>query len=561
VLATEITGIHQTLDLWSGTLDSRFIVDGQPVHVRTACDPQHATLAVEIDSPLLTAGRAGLSLAFPGASDDWKMAADWEHPDRYQTTATAKKNHCTIQSTLDATTYSTRLDWSGPASFQPDDAAHRYTLSPTGGKGADHLAVVCVFSPQPLDSAPPTAQDIFTASAAHWKSFWRTGGVVDLSGSTDPRWSELERRIVLSQYLTAINCAGNTPPQETGLTTNSWYGKFHLEMHWWHAAQFALWGHPELLEKSMAWYQAILPQARALARAQGYAGVRWPKMTDPSGANSPSKVAAFLLWQQPHPIYLAELLRRAHAQEGDLATLDKYRDLVFQTADFMASFPAWDAAGKRYVLGPQIIPAQESWGKYRDQTLNPTYELAYWHWALETAQQWRTRLGLKRDPHWDDVLTHLAKPTVRDGRYAAVEAPALEITSDHPAVLAALGMVPATPLIDFATMRATLHAVVQQWDWPSTWGWDYPMIAMTATRLGEPDPALSALLMDTPKNTWLPNGHNYQEPRLPLYLPGNGALLTAIALMTAGWDHSPQTPGFPQNGQWKVRVEGVLPLP
>jgi hypothetical protein len=67
---------------------------------------------------------------------------------------------------------------------------------------------------------------------------WQSGGAVDLSGSSNPRAVELERRIVLSQYLTAINGAGRTPPQETGLVCNSWHGKFHLEMHWWHAAHF-----------------------------------------------------------------------------------------------------------------------------------------------------------------------------------------------------------------------------------------------------------------------------------------------------------------------------------
>ena len=52
------------------------------------------------------------------------------------------------------------------------------------------------------------------------------------------------------------------PPQETGLTVNSWYGKFHLEMHWWHAAHFALWNRTPLLEKSLGWYDRILPAAR-----------------------------------------------------------------------------------------------------------------------------------------------------------------------------------------------------------------------------------------------------------------------------------------------------------
>src|SRR6185312_689119 len=118
----------------------------------------------------------------------------------------------------------------------------------------------------------------FKASANHWAKFWSTGGAVDFSDSRDARAPELERRIVLSQYLTAIQCAGSMPPQETGLTVNSWYGKFHLEMHWWHAAHFALWNRTDLLEKSLGWYGRVLPAARALALTQGYRGARWPKM-------------------------------------------------------------------------------------------------------------------------------------------------------------------------------------------------------------------------------------------------------------------------------------------
>ena len=70
---------------------------------------------------------------------------------------------------------------------------------------------------------------------------------------------------MLSQYLTAIQCSGSLPPQETGLTCNSWYGKFHLEMHYWHAAHFAAWGRPPLLERSLAWYAQFCP-ARARRR-------------------------------------------------------------------------------------------------------------------------------------------------------------------------------------------------------------------------------------------------------------------------------------------------------
>ena len=117
---------------------------------------------------------------------------------------------------------------------------------------------------------------------------------------------------------------------------------------------------------------------------------------------------------------------------------------------------------------------------------------------------------------------------------------------------------PATEMVDRETMRRTLKKVFEVWDWPSTWGWDYPMIAMTAARLGESKLAIDALMVDTPKNKYLPNGHNYQRPNLPLYLPGNGGLLYAIALMAAGWKGSPKThaPGFPQDGSWTVRAEG-----
>ena len=68
---------------------------------------------------------------------------------------------------------------------------------------------------------------------------------------------------------------GETPPQETGLTYNSWFGKFHLEMILWHQAQFALWGHSELLERSLSWYFKAEPNARKIAERQGFKGVRY----------------------------------------------------------------------------------------------------------------------------------------------------------------------------------------------------------------------------------------------------------------------------------------------
>jgi len=89
------------------------------------------------------------------------------------------------------------------------------------------------------------------------------------------------------------------------------------------------------------------------------------------------------------------------------------------------------------------------------------------------------------------------------------------------------------------------------------------MTAMTAARLGEQKSAVDVLLMDVVKNTYLPNGHNYQTDGLSIYLPGNGGLLIAIAMMAAGWDNCPpiHAPGFPQDGSWTVKWEGLSPMP
>ena len=140
------------------------------------------------------------------------------------------------------------------------------------------------FSQKPDSASLPTVAATVKASEEHWRRFWSQGAAVDLLDSKDARAQELERRVVLSQYLTAIQCSGSLPPQETGLTVNSWYGKFHLEMHWWHAAHFALWNRLPLLEKSLVVVQHDLPAAKELARSQGYAVRVGPRWLDRKGA-------------------------------------------------------------------------------------------------------------------------------------------------------------------------------------------------------------------------------------------------------------------------------------
>jgi len=554
----DLTDIRQRLCLWDGRLESEFRFDGEPVRVETACHPARDLIAVRVRSPLLLRRQLSIGLKFPYGTGA-VQTADWNHPERHTTTRIQHAaNLARFLRQLDNDRYEVTARWN--AGEIAETGPHEFLVSPASN--CDSFEFVIQFAPQGTDSLPDVAE-VLNAAQSHWHRFWSTGGAIDLSGSRDPRWRELERRIVLSQYLTAIQSAGDLPPQETGLTFNSWEGKFHLEMHWWHAVHFALWNRWPMLERSLAYYQRILPLAEATARRQGYTGARWPKMTSPTGAESPSTIGPFLIWQQPHPIYFAEL---AHRQEPTRATLDKYRDIVFATAEFMKSYAAWDADTDAFVLGPVLQCAQERFPK--DATLNPTFELTYWRWGLETAQAWRVRLGMPREPQWDRVLDKLAKPLVVEGKYAFTGTTPDSYTNprwndDHPAVLGAFGMLPG-PGIDRQTMHNTFDWVWRHWNWPNTWGWDYPLVAMCAARVGQPSRAVDALLLDTPKNFYRQNGHNHQRPGLTVYLPGNGGLLAATAMMAAGWDGAPEgkhAPGFPDDGAWTVRWENLNRLP
>jgi hypothetical protein len=551
----DLTSMEQKLDLWSGILTSSFMIEGKSVLIRSSVHPQYDLLAVMIESPLILEGRLAIRFGFPyGASA--MQAADWQQPARHRTHLISQKpGGARLRRVVDADEYFVSLDWHTPASFS-SGAEHQFVLSPS--RQDPRLEFVAAFSPRPFGASLPDARAAFSEAGKHWARFWNEGGAIELMESRDPRASELERRIVLSQYQTAIQCAGSMPPQETGLTVNSWYGKFHLEMHWWHAAHFALWNRTHLLEKSLAWYQSILPAARRTAQAQGYAGARWPKMVGPEGRDSPSPIGPLLIWQQPHPIFYAELCYRAH---GNRRTLELYGPLVFESAAFMASFAFPDPNTKRYLLGPPVIPAQEN--HPAAETWNPTFELGYWRFGLRLAQRWRERLGMKRDPAWDDVMARLSALPTRDGVYLAHENCPQTFTErnyDHPSMLGTLGMLPGEEA-DRETMRRTLIKVMKEWQWDRTWGWDFPLTAMTAARLGEPKLAVDALLMPAAKNRYLPNGHNWQRESLPCYLPGNGGLLYAVAMMAAGWQGAPQrhAPGFPSDGSWTVRWENMAP--
>lgn len=554
----DLKNTHQTLDLWNGLLTSRFELDGAPVTVTTCCHPTLDAVAVQIESPLARRGRIKVEVAFPYPDLlEFGGYGDWNKPDAHQTILTPRDQHrADLLRIVDADRYHVALAWSNGSLLGGQGAArHSFTLVPDA---ADSLEFVCAFSPQSLPASLPGVAETIAACRKHWPAFWQSGGAIDLSGSKDPRAKELEKRIVLSQYLMAVNEAGSLPPQESGLVNNGWNGKFHFEMYWWHAAHYALWDRWPLLDRSIGIYQKFLPLARATAARQGYKGARWPKNTGPAGRESPHPIHAMLIWQQPHPIFFAELDYRAHPTPQ---TLEKWKDVVFDTADFMASFAALDPATGRYMLGPPMFIVSENTGC--ETAHNPTFELSYWRFGLRLAQTWRQRLAMPRNSDWQKVLTGLAPLPQQDGLYVQQEGIRDMWTKwnwEHPSLIGPFGWLPGDG-VDRTVMGATFAKVKSCWQTDRTWGWDFPMLAMAAARLGDREAAVDMLLHPSQGFRFTPTGLSSGGP-FP-YFPSNGGLLYAVAMMAAGWDgaSSDNAPGFPDNGQWNVRWEGIRKAP
>jgi rhamnogalacturonyl hydrolase YesR len=593
VQLSALTDIRQEQKLYDGIIESSFKAEGQPFDVTTAALQDRDAVLYRIKSPMLKDGRARVAIRFPYPTgkhaDD---AADWTKAERHKSRIIRQgTSGVVIEHTIDSTTYYLTLRWQGEAAITEVEP-HHFELSTTN----DVLTFEAEYNQTCTEESAFYYEQQLKAVIRAWNRWWNEGAIVDFGRCTDPRAKELERRVVLSQYLTQVNCANALPPQETGLTYNSWFGRPHLEMAWWHLVDFALWNRPKTLATVMDWYNRVAyPEAKKIAERQGFKGVRWMKMTDPRAGEAPSNTGSFLIWQQPHYIYMAEELYRA---TPTAETLAKYAEQVEETAAFMADFVSYDKKARHYYL-QGATAMQECMTK--DISFNHPFELAYWRYGLSVAQQWRERQGLPRHKEWDDIINNLAPlPITKDGIYTAglpmgkteglesfdpFDTVAIDATprrnnengtlgsvpyyesfsektrNDHPAVLGPFGLLPSFSVgCDSVAARKTLDWVMQNWNWQTTWGWDYGMTAMAAARLGQPETALKALLIDTQKNTYLKNGHNFQTAdRLRIYLPGNGALLTAIAMMCAGWDGCTTTfnPGFPQDGTWNVRWEGL----
>lgn len=560
---TDLEDTRQETDLWTGMINSGFTLEGIPVKVRTAVHPDMDLVSVHVESPLVKSGRLGIFLDLPYA--DGKNFArpgvgDFSCPEKHESELVPEgPRRAVITHVMDDTEYGITLEWDGDADLaRVDGDAHEYRLMSLGG---DCLEVTALFTPVPDPAEGPDVEDVERASAEAWENYWKSGAAIDLSGSTDPRWMELERRIVLSQYVMRVNEAGIYPPQEAGLVNNGWFGRFHWEMIWWHAAHFLLWNRPDCVDGYLPRYNDFMDEAVARASSEGRKGAKWPKCTGNINSEWPCEPHAMLCWQQPHPIWFAEQEYRMNPSEE---VLEKWADVVVNTADYMADYVFWDDSTKRYVIGPPVIPVSENTKMM--ETMNPVFELGYWRFGLRVALDWAARLKLpaRKVKSWKAVLENLSELPTEDGYYIThewMDDMWNKYNFEHPALTGIYGWLPGDG-VDVETFRKTFYRVLESWQMDRIWGWDYPMLAMAAARLGDPGKAVDLLCTTAHKFAFDEHGlaDMYPYP----YFPANGGLLTAVAMMCAGWDGLPgglagstdDTPGFPKDGGWVVRHEG-----
>ncbi|KAF2834668.1 hypothetical protein M501DRAFT_1000130 [Patellaria atrata CBS 101060] len=558
VTEKDLTKTKQYLDLYSGVIHSSFKLGAHEVTVQTIADPNRDAIAVQVKTSLLSLGQLSIFIDFPYGQDgktkfEAPFVGVWNATEKHTTTLKKTYQEAHIRHNLDTTTYFTSIRWQGQAKLDRlGSSRHRFMLrSPF----SDTLTFTVNFSP----SEPahlPDFRNVKSASSDHWEEYWSTGAFVDLTSSANQSATELQRRIILSQYLLAVNGASRDPPQESGLVNNGWYGKFHLEMVIWHSTHWILWGKRQILNLHVPGvYERFLAASFPRARNQGYTGARWGKMSDPTGRSAPGEINSLLIWQQPHPIFFAEL--EYSRSQNKHRTLKKWDAIIKGTADFMTSYAFFNQTTSFYDLGPPMYPASENTPP--NATRNPMYELAYWRFGLDVASKWQRRQGKPVPATWTEVASNLAPLPIQDGMYVTYEGigdmwNTSAYTEDHPTMLMPIALLPSGLNINNTIMRATLDKIFETWNFTFSYGWDFPLFSMAAAKFGDAERAVGFLLHDEYKfdDVGMPVGGT----RVPTpYFPASGGLLLAVAMMAADRTSWPsewivKTEGFGQGGLW-----------
>lgn len=477
----KVTNIEQILNLYEGKIISRFNYSGEMVTVKTFIPQDKNLLQIEVEANL---EGLGIALSFKNPSPDLRGG-------------------------------------------EGEDFRYKITDFGVERKGEDFSYKLYIKSDMPKNGLNFDAErggKLFVSLDGDFGSGKDMGEYFDNAASINCDDFEINRRYVLSLYLLKVNSLGKYPPAETGLTCNSWYGKFHLEMHLWHDLGIIKAGLYKYVLPSLKWYLTIAESSLKRAAFQGYKGMRPPKMTSPDGEDSPSNIGCFLIWQVPH---LFVMLDEIYRQDKSALNFSEFASVLCGFTDFLSDF--WYLKDGEYHLDTPLIPANENVEKDKD---TPIFETCYTLHAFKLFKKWAERLKINYDfTKIDDILSRYVKPAVKDGAYEAFigcENTYTLYNTDHPMTIGGYSFFESEAL-NADTVRNSIRKIIENWKFETSWGWDFPMLAMAAENVGESELAIKILKSSAPKNTYLKNGHNPQVPRsdLPVYLPGNGAFVLA----------------------------------
>lgn len=236
------------------------------VTVATAVHPDVDLVATELTCSR-TSGADGcptaLRLALPYSMPRDPSASAWCCDDSHTSIVTAQSaTRVSLALTLDDAALTIDCQWSDAAWTWARTGPHAFALLPPRSAAAASVQLSCLWAPAALlypvglTSSPfvrgkvaatrpfiagaplPLYAAVHAAGAAMLLDYWSSGSFVELAARGAPDALELERRVVLSRYLVRVNSAGASPPQETGLISNSWSGK----VRWWRPVRCACRG-------------------------------------------------------------------------------------------------------------------------------------------------------------------------------------------------------------------------------------------------------------------------------------------------------------------------------
>lgn len=218
----------QVLNLWTGSLVSTFTYKGAQIKVETRTASDSDTVGISVESDLLNNGTLGLFFDFPYPDVnkfDAPFVGLWNATSKHSTSLEKFGNNLRILHTIDDNSYVMTAAWEGDGEVRgPENGTHRSFLTVPG---SNKLDLTANFSPTATSNVV-SLDNLVKDAESWWEEYWTSGAFIDLTSADSANATELQRRIILSQYLVAVNSASSYPPQESGLVNNGWYGKFHV---------------------------------------------------------------------------------------------------------------------------------------------------------------------------------------------------------------------------------------------------------------------------------------------------------------------------------------------